>query len=71
MRLKLFLSCLLLTVFLSGCSNRYKVTLSNGNVMTTTSKPKLDKASGAYHFKDSEGRPGRLPSFRVCEIEPL
>ena len=71
MRKYIVLLGLLLAFGVGGCSNRYKITLSNGNVMTTTSKPKYDKAAGAYKFKDSQGRPGVLPSFRVREIEPL
>lgn len=55
----------------SGCASRYKITLTNGNVLTTKTKPRLDKASGAFLFKDAEGKPDSMPAFRVREIEPL
>jgi hypothetical protein len=56
---------------LTGCARHYKITLSNGSVITTQSKPKLDKKTGAYHFKDARGQPAILPGFRIKEIEPL
>ncbi|HXG47491.1 MAG TPA: YgdI/YgdR family lipoprotein [Methylomirabilota bacterium] len=55
----------------AGCSHRYKMTLTNGNVITTRGKPKLDAESGAFRYKDVHGKPGIIPSFRVREIEPL
>ena len=55
----------------NGCAQRYKITLTNGNVLTTQSKPRLDKTSGAYKFRDAEGKPDTMPAFRIREIEPL
>ena len=55
----------------AGCAPRYKVTLTNGNVMTTRGKPKLDPEQGVYRFKDTQGKPGYLPQLKIKEIEPL
>ena len=55
----------------TGCARRYQITLSNGNTLTTKSKPKLNPETGAYLFKDAEGKPSSLPRFRVRQIEPL
>jgi len=62
----------LLTASLTvGCANNYKITLTNGNAITTKNKPKLDKETGAYRFKNVQGKPDSIPGFRIKEIEPL
>lgn len=52
----------------SGCS-RYDVTLTNGNVITAKSKPKLDPATDHYRFKDATGKEVWVPSMRIRSIE--
>ncbi|MCX8155343.1 MAG: YgdI/YgdR family lipoprotein [Verrucomicrobiae bacterium] len=52
----------------AGCS-RYEVTLTNGNVMTAKSKPKLDPATDHYRFKDATGKEVWVPSMRIRSIE--
>ena len=64
----LFLIALGLTC---GCAQRYKVTLQNRKELTTSSRPKFDKETGTYQFKDDAGKPVALPAFRVKQIEPL
>ena len=58
------------SLLLTGCV-RYKVTLTNGNEFTTRGKPKLDKATSVYRYKDSQGKPSMVPALRVREIEAL
>jgi hypothetical protein len=65
------LLALVLSLTAAGCANRYKITLTNGNVITTRNKPKLEKESGAYHFKNAQGKKDSIPGFRIKEIEPL
>jgi hypothetical protein len=60
-----------MTCILCGCANRYKITLHNRQEMTTTSRPKFDKTTQTYKFKDGSGREVVLPGFRVKEIEAL
>jgi ABC-type Fe3+-hydroxamate transport system substrate-binding protein len=55
----------------TGCASRYKVTLNNGNVLTTSSRPKLDKATNSYTYKDAQGKTVVIPAGRIREIEPL
>ncbi|MCI0747611.1 MAG: YgdI/YgdR family lipoprotein [Verrucomicrobia subdivision 3 bacterium] len=57
--------------FTTGCAQRYKITLSNHHEITTSSRPKLDKATETYRFKDSSGAEVILPAFRIRSIEPL
>ena len=52
----------------AGCS-RYEVTLTNGNVITAKSRPKLDPATDHYRFKDATGKEIWVPSMRIRSIE--
>ena len=55
-------------VLLVGCAHRYKVTLTNGNSFTTTSKPILNKEGSAYIYKDAQGRESWVFAGKVAEI---
>jgi hypothetical protein len=56
---------------LCGCAQTYKITLRNHQELTTSSRPKFDKATETYRFKDASGNQVVLPAFRVKEIAPL
>ena len=58
------------SVALAGCAQRYKITLTNGNTITTSSKPKLNEAGTAYIFKDLQGKETLVSAGRVTEIAP-
>jgi hypothetical protein len=61
----------LLSVFLfSGCARHYNITLNNNHVITTSSKPKLNKTGDAYVFKDQTGKMAAVPAGNVKLIEP-
>ena len=60
----------LLSMFLlAGCAQRYKVTLTNGNVITTHSRPRLNPERSAFVFKDAKGNVTSIPAGKVSEIE--
>jgi hypothetical protein len=61
---------LLGAVALTGCMHRYDVTLTNGMKITHVSKPKLDKQSGLYVFKNIKGQKEYITAARVIEIAP-
>jgi hypothetical protein len=65
---RLALSLLLGLLVLSGCASQYVIKLTNGNEITTASKPKLN--GGTYSFKDAKGQEHFVPVGRVYEIEP-
>lgn len=54
---------------LSGCAQRYKITLNYGQAIIAASKPRLEH--GYYHYKDSAGREMVVPEGRVREIAPV
>jgi uncharacterized lipoprotein YajG len=64
----LCLACVVGLILVSGCA-RYKITLTNGNVITAKSRPKLDEVTNMYYFKDAEGKDTWIPRIRVREIE--
>lgn len=70
---RLLLSLVLLAVFLcasSGCvSHQYKVTLRNNQVIPARTRPKLDKATATYSFKDLSGQKLTIPAYHIREIE--
>jgi len=54
----------------SGCvSHQYKVTLRNEQVIPARTRPKLDKATATYSFKDLSGRKVTIPAQLIKEIE--
>jgi hypothetical protein len=61
---------LLGAVLLTGCLHRYDITLTNGMKMTRVSKPKLNKETGLYTFKDIRGQKKTIAGARVVEIAP-
>ena len=52
----------------AGCARHYNLTLNNNHVITTASKPKLNKAKDAYVFKDAAGNTQSGPG-RKCEAD--
>ena len=54
----------------SGCvSRQYKVTLRNEQVIGARTRPKLDKATATYSFKDLSGQKLTIPAQMIREIE--
>jgi hypothetical protein len=56
-------------LLLSSCASYYDITLSNGDVIRSKGKPKLDE-QGFYRFKDLAGREATVNPMRVRQIEP-
>ena len=65
-------NCLVIAVaalVLTGCAHHYKMTLTNGNSITTSGKPKLNQAGNAYIYKDLQGKESWISAGKVTEIE--
>lgn len=60
----------LLTTALAGCAQRYKITLTNGNSISTSNKPKLNAAGNTYVYKDGQGKEASVFAGKVTEIAP-
>jgi hypothetical protein len=65
----LLLLVVVLCVSCAGTGKQYKVTLRNNMEIVASSKPKLDKETGTYKFKDAQGRPLAIPAQHIREIE--
>jgi len=53
-------------LLVSGCAQRYTITLSSGTTLVSHGKPRLEK--GYYVYKDGSGQEQRVNSMRVREI---
>ena len=53
---------------LTACSSEYIISTTDGQLLTTSSKPKLDEKSGMYRFEDSEGRDQQVEKTTVKQI---
>ncbi len=51
----------------SGCAH-YDITMTNGEIIRTKSKPKL--VDGFYVYKNLKGEEDRIRTTRVRQIEP-
>jgi uncharacterized protein DUF903 len=69
-RVVLVTAVAIVTVALTGCAQRYRMRLTNGNTITTSSKPKLNKEGNAYIYKDRQGKETWVSAGKVVEIEP-
>jgi len=53
-----------------GCSShQYKVTLRNGQEIAALTRPKLDKTTATYSFKDISGQKLTISAYQIKEIE--
>jgi hypothetical protein len=43
--------------------------LRNDQVIAASTRPKVDKATAMYHFKDAAGRPVSVSAYQIREIE--
>jgi hypothetical protein len=54
----------------SGCvSRQYTVTLRDEQVIRALNRPKLDKATATYTFKDLSGQKLTISAYHIREIE--
>ena len=60
---------LVLCIFCGCARNRYIVILRNGQSIAASTRPKVDKATSVYHFKDAAGRPVAISAYDISEIE--
>lgn len=53
---------------LTACSSEYIIATTDGQLITTDGKPKLDKDTDMYRFEDSEGRDQQIQKSMVKQI---
>jgi Bacterial protein of unknown function (DUF903) len=60
----------LLVCITCGCvSHKYTVILRNGEAIPASNRPRVDKATAVYHFKDKAGKPVAISAYDIQEIE--
>jgi hypothetical protein len=62
----LLTACCLLT--LTGCSSEYIIATTDGQLISTDGKPRLDEDTGMYRFEDSQGRDQQIQKETVKQI---
>jgi uncharacterized protein YcfL len=53
---------------LAGCSSEYIISTTDGQLLTSDGKPRLDKDTGMIEFTDSEGREQQIPQSNVKQM---
>lgn len=53
---------------LTGCSSEYIIATTDGQLISTDGKPRLDKDTDMYRFEDSEGRDQQIQKSSVKQI---
>jgi len=53
---------------LAGCSSEYIIATTDGQLISTDGKPRLDEDTGMYRFEDSEGRDQQIQKETVKQI---
>lgn len=66
MKKMLLAACCLLT--LSGCSSEYIIATTDGQLISSDGKPRLDEDTGMYRFEDSQGRDQQIQKDTVKQI---
>ena len=66
MKKLLLAACCLLS--LTGCSSEYIIATTDGQLISTDGKPRLDEDTGMYRFEDSEGRDQQIQKETVKQI---
>ncbi|MDH4553861.1 YgdI/YgdR family lipoprotein [Pseudomonas sp. BN417] len=66
--MKTWFLILLCTFGLAGCSNEYLIATTDGQLITTDEKPRVDKDTGMIEFEDQEGRVQQIPQSQVKQI---
>lgn len=66
MKKLLLTACCLLS--LTGCSSEYIIATTDGQLITTDGKPRLDEDTEMYRFEDSEGRDQQIQKATVKQI---
>jgi outer membrane protein assembly factor BamE (lipoprotein component of BamABCDE complex) len=54
----------------SGCSTPYTITMNDGSTIETKDEPKLDRRSGFYEYKNTDGKTARVNKDQVRKMQP-
>ena len=54
----------------AGCRSTYKMTLNNGEVVTSRGKPQYDASKGSWTYTDGEGKKQVISAVSVRNVQP-
>jgi len=66
MKRLLFIACC--TISLTACSTEYIIATTDGRMITTEEKPKLDSETDMLHYEDEEGRDQQIRKDEVKQM---
>ncbi|MCG4453175.1 YgdI/YgdR family lipoprotein [Pseudomonas sp. MMS21-TM103] len=66
--MKIWLIAALCASALAGCSSEYIITTTDGQMLTSECKPRLDNDTGMIEFTDSEGRKLQVPPGTIKQM---
>ncbi len=66
--MKQLMMILVCALALVACSSQYIMSTTDGKMITTDSKPKLDESTGMYRYYDTEGREVMIKKDDVTQI---
>jgi hypothetical protein len=53
---------------LAGCAHDYIIATTDGQMLSSDSKPKLDEDTGLLQYEDESGRKQQIPQTQVKQI---
>ena len=60
----------ILLAICGGCSTRYTIATTNGSQVTTKGKPRYDKSTATWWYKDMSGQQRTISGGSVTEVAP-
>ena len=68
--MKRMLFLMLAAALCGGCRSAYKMTLTDGSVMTVRGKPQYDASRGCFIYRDGNGNKQMISAVTVREVKP-
>ncbi|MCU7817343.1 MAG: YgdI/YgdR family lipoprotein [gamma proteobacterium symbiont of Lucinoma myriamae] len=67
----LIATCLWSLLFLSGCATPHTITLKDGTIIETPDKPKFNRKTDFYEYKDLTGKKVQLNKSKILNVKEM